>query len=443
MNILRLSRKNILSNPLTTLMSVLLFALSIGLITFITLFNHQLKKGLENNLAGIDMVIGAKGSPLQLVLNSMYHIDAPTGNIPLQEAMPFLNPEHPLIAAAVPLSLGDSYGAFRIAGTPPSILRFYGAKTLEGTLYAHDFEALVGSVVASKLHLHSGSTFYSTHGLLDDPGMAHDHGSPFTVKGILSPTGTVLDQLILCTPATIWKVHEHDTSTLAAHDHPHSPQENNNHSDVPAFPIIPIDSSLMQSVSDSVLTTLRNAPEKEITSILIRFKNKTSIQSLNFLRNINANTGLMAASPAMELNRLFAMMGNGTEAFSALAMLIGIVAAISMFISLYTSLRQRRYEMALIRVAGAGPGKLLLMILAEGWWIAGIGLVIGLLAGHGGMHLAAGMLEHQYKYSFTAWIWVGDEYWIVTAALLIGTLAALVPALQGARVNLHQTLAEK
>jgi putative ABC transport system permease protein len=90
MNILNLSWKNILAKPLNSFMSVLLFALSIGLITFLTLFNHQLKKGLDNNLAGIDLVIGAKGSPLQLILNSMYHIDAPTGNIPIGEAAPFL-----------------------------------------------------------------------------------------------------------------------------------------------------------------------------------------------------------------------------------------------------------------------------------------------------------------------------------------------------------------
>jgi putative ABC transport system permease protein len=83
MNLLNLSWRNILAKPLNTMMSVLLFALSIGLITFLVLFNHQLKQGLDNNLAGIDLVIGAKGSPLQLILNSMYHIDAPTGNIPI------------------------------------------------------------------------------------------------------------------------------------------------------------------------------------------------------------------------------------------------------------------------------------------------------------------------------------------------------------------------
>src|SRR5688572_52187 len=114
MNIFKLSWKNILAKPLNSIMSVLLFALSIGLITFLTLFNHQFKKGLENNLAGIDLVIGAKGSPLQLILNSMYHIDAPTGNIAIGEAAPFMNPKHPLLSGSIPLSLGDSYGAFRI-----------------------------------------------------------------------------------------------------------------------------------------------------------------------------------------------------------------------------------------------------------------------------------------------------------------------------------------
>ena len=441
MNIFSLSRKNILANPLTTLMSVLLFALSIGLITFITLFNHQLKKGLENNLASIDMVIGAKGSPLQLILSSMYHIDAPTGNIPLEESLPFLNPAHPLIATAVPLCLGDSYGAYRIAGTPPSILTLYGAAQLEGRLYHEDFEVLAGATVASKLGLHTGSTFYSTHGLQDNPDLAHDHGAPFIVEGILKPTGTILDQLILCTPATVWKVHEHDSTTETtphtggAHDHSETGHEHAS--------TIRLDTGEIAVISDTVLSSLRHAPDKEITSILIRLKNKTSIQSLNFLRNINANTGLMAASPAMELNRLYAMMGNGTEAFSALAILIGIVAAISMFISLYTSLRQRRYEMALMRVAGAGPGKLFQMIIAEGFWIAFLGWMLGMAAGHLGMQWAGDVLERTYRYPFTGWIWVDAEAWIGIGAFVIGILAAVVPAIQGARTNLHQTLAEK
>ena len=443
MNILKLSWKNILAKPLNSMMSVLLFALSVGLITFLTLFNDQFKKGLDNNLAGIDLVIGAKGSPLQLILNSMYHIDAPTGNIPIGEAAPFLNPKHPLLSAAVPLSLGDSYGAFRIAGTTPSIFRMYGAKQVEGDIYKNDFDIVAGSAVAEKLHMHVGDEFYSTHGLEDNPDLAHDHGNPFLVTGILQPTGTVLDQLLLTTPQTVWKVHEHDTtsstSTESSHDeHAHNSQGHEHSSK----PIITIDSAVAQVLTDSIVSALRAQPEKEITSILVRFKTRTSIQSLNLLRNINANTGLMAASPAMEINRLYAMMGSGTEALQYMAILIAIVAAISIFISLYTSLKERRYEMALLRIGGAGPGKLFLMIISEGMWIALLGLVLGLGAGHLGMNLAGALLEKGYKYQFSGLLWVAEEMWIIGGALLVGLLAAVLPAVQGSRTDLHRTLAE-
>ncbi len=443
MNILKLSWKNILAKPLNSMMSVLLFALSIGLITFLTLFNDQFKKGLDNNLAGIDLVIGAKGSPLQLILNSMYHIDAPTGNIPIGEAAPFLNPKHPLLSNAVPLSLGDSYGAFRIAGTTPSIFRLYGAKQVEGDIFRNDFDIVAGSAAAVKLHLHVGDEFYSTHGLEDNPDLEHDHGTPFVVKGILQPTGTVLDQLLLTTPQTVWKVHEHDTamtsaSDIAHDDHVHAEQGHEHTS----IPVISVDSSETQVLTDSIISALRAQPEKEITSILVKFKSRTNIQSLNLLRNINANTGLMAASPALEINRLYAMMGSGTDALQYMAILIAIVAAISIFISLYTSLKERRYEMALLRVGGAGPGKLFLMIISEGMWIALLGLILGLAAGHLGMNLAGALLEKGYKYQFSGLLWVAEEMWIIGGALFVGLLAAVLPAVQGSRTDLHRTLAE-
>jgi putative ABC transport system permease protein len=443
MNILKLSWKNILAKPLNSMMSVLLFGLSVGLITFLTLFNDQFKKGLDNNLAGIDLVIGAKGSPLQLILNSMYHIDAPTGNIPIGEAAPFLNPKHPLLSAAVPLSLGDSYGAFRIAGTAPSIFQLYSAKQVEGDIFKNDFDIVAGSAVAQKLHLHVGYEFYSTHGLEDNPDLAHDHGTPFVVKGILQPTGTVLDQLLLTTPQTVWKVHEHDTTSTNADDATHGEHANKDQGhEHSSNSFIPIDSFTAQVLTDSIISALRAQPEKEITSILVKFKTRTNIQSLNLLRNINANTGLMAASPAMEINRLYAMMGSGTEALQYMAILIAIVAAISIFISLYTSLKERRYEMALLRVGGAGPGKLFLMIISEGMWIAILGLGLGLIAGHFGMNMAGTLLEKGYKYQFTGLLWVPEEMWIIGGALFVGLLAAVLPAIQGSKTDLHRTLAE-
>ena len=442
MNLFTLSWKNITAKPLNSTMSVLLFALSVGLITFLVLLNHQLKKGLDNNLAGIDLVLGAKGSPLQLILNSMYHIDAPTGNISLEEASPFLNPKHPLISSAVPLSLGDSYGAFRIVGAPQNTLILYGADEIEGAIYREDFDVVVGSSVAKRLHLHIGDSFYSTHGLEDNPDLAHDHGAPFHITGILSQTGTVLDQLILCTPQTVWKVHEHEDSVSDDEgDHEGHDHDTDNHEHT-SLPVTAIDSAEVQMLSAAIIDTLRKQPEKEITSVLMKFRNRTNFQALNLLRNINMNTGLMAASPALEINRLYAMMGSGTEALRYVAMLIAIVAAISIFISLYTSLKERKYEMALMRVSGAGPGDLFRMILGEGMWITILGLVTGILAGHVGMHLAGSILERGYKYQFTGMIWVEVEWLIISGGMIVGLMAAFIPAIQGAKIDLHKTLAE-
>ena len=295
---------------------------------------------------------------------------------------------------------------------------------------------IVGSGPTEKLKLEIGDEFFSTHGLEENPDLAHDHGSHFVVTGILHPTGTVLDQLILCTPMTIWKVHEHDT---ASDTHTHIENETQSSS---AHPTTLIDTGQIQILSGRIIDTLRSNPDREITSVLIRYKNRTSIPSLNLLRNINQNTGLMAASPLYEINRLYSMMGSGAEAIRYLAILIAIVAAVSVFISLYTSLKDRRYEMALMRVSGAGPGKIWWMIIAEGLWIPALGVLIGLFLGHTGMILAGDRFEKNYHYSFSGTVWLLSETYIIIGALLIGFLASIIPAIQGSHTELHRTLAE-
>ena len=127
MNIFQISWKNIINKPLNTTLSLVLFALGVGLISLLLMLNKQIQDKFEKNLAGIDLVLGAKGSPLQLILSSMYHIDAPTGNVSLKEIRPFMNPKHPLIETAIPLSMGDSYRAYRILGTDQTILPLYAA----------------------------------------------------------------------------------------------------------------------------------------------------------------------------------------------------------------------------------------------------------------------------------------------------------------------------
>lgn len=414
MNLLKLARKNITHRPLNLILSMVLFGLGVGLITILLLLNTQMKENFDRNLAGIDMVIGAKGSPLQMILCSMYHIDNPTGNITVSEAKPFLNPKHPLIKTNVPLSLGDSYKSHRIVGTNHDILKIYDGKIEEGVLWENDFDVTIGKSVAIDLGLKLGDKFFSSHGFDDAEDMEHENAN-FVVKGILAPSGTVLDQLILCNLASIWEVHNHEGGHEKGHVNSAHAVSNFN---------------------------LLDYPDKDITSILIQFKNRTNFQALNMPRNINENTDMQAASPAIEINRLYSMIGIGVDALRNLAIIIALVSAFSIFISLFSSLRERKYELALMRVMGASPGKLFLLIILEGMVLAFFGFLVGLIISHVGMEVLASYAKSSYRYSFTGKTFLNAEWWILLASLAIGFVAAIIPAIQAYRTDIHNTLSK-
>lgn len=408
MNLAKLAYKNIVHRPLNLLLSIILFGLGIGLINFLFLLNTQLKEKFDKNLADIDLVVGAKGSPLQMILCNMYHIDNPTGNIKISEAKPFLKEKHPLLKKSIPLSLGDSYRAFRIVGTTHELLELYEGKLESGRMYTEDLEVVIGKAVAEGAQLDIGDTFYSAHGFEDDESLAHKNAA-FRVVGILEGTGSVLDQLILTNPSTIWVVHDHSEG-----EHQHLN---------------------VQSKVD-----LLQYPDKDITSLLVRYKSKTNFQALNLARNINEHTDMQAASPAIEINRLYSMMGAGTQTIRWLGILIAIVSMISIFITLFKSMRERKYELALMRVMGSSRGKLFYLILLEGLILALIGFVVGFLLSHIGMEVVSRLLKAEYRYAFTGWRFLKSEWVLLAVSLLLGLIAALIPAIQASKTDINKTL---
>lgn len=410
MNFFYLSRKNLSKKPLSTFLTLMLFALGISLITILLLLNQQFQKQFDKNLAGIDLVIGAKGSPLQLILSGMYHLDAPTGNIPIAEIQPFLRENHPLIGEVVPLSLGDSYKGFRMVGTTPDFFDLYDGVLHKGSFWTGPMQAVIGYGVAQSLNLQIGDTFQSSHGLKEDEDLIHEGHQPIQIVGILEPSGTVMDQLLLTDFRTVWEVH----------DHQHSPEN---------------------SMQESSLTTLASFSEQSITTLLIKLKSR-NFQALNFQRNINENTNLQAATPAIEINRLYANIGLGISLLRALAIAIILVSGISIFVSLYNSLKDRKYEMALMRVLGSSRFKLFKLILLEGLILAVLGWLSGVILGHFGLEWIAHSLKTTYKYSFSGFNLVQAEWYVLGVSILIGLLASLVPAFEAARTNIHQTLSE-
>jgi len=412
MNLFSLVISYLKARPLNTLLNILLLSLGIAVITILLLFSNQLKEKISDNTKGIDLVVGAKGSPLQLILCNVFHIDFPTGNINLLEAERLS--KHRLVKSAIPMALGDSYQNFRLVGTNRAYAELYQAELAMGEWWTNDLEVVVGSTVAELLKLKVGATFESAHGLSKE-GHAHEE-SPFVVKGILKSTHGVLDNLILTNVSSIWKVHE-------------EPGEEELTSEAVTL-INP--SSLVPSVEAGDST-------KEITALLIKYRNP--IAAIQLPRYINGQTGMQAASPAFEAARLFSILGVGVEALTGFAYVLIFISALSIFIALYNSLKERQYDLAIMRSMGASRSKLFIATQLEGISLTLLGSVIGLALGHGVLYLFTEVVEEGGKTGISAWVFYKEELYLLVGSLVLGILCSLIPSYQAYRTDIHKVLA--
>ena len=382
--------------PLATCLNLLLMAIGVAMMTFILSASRQLEEGAMKDANGIDMVVGAKGSPLQLILSSIYHIDIPTGNIPAAAQAELA--ANPLVAEAIPLALGDSYQGYRIVGSTADYIRHYGGQAASGVLFGGSMQVVLGAEVARRTGAALGARFAGSHGLVAG-GEVHAH-APYTVVGILRPTGTVLDRLIVTPVASVWRVHETDP------DEPHAQV---------------------------------NAAEHEVTALLVRYASPLAAVSLP--RRVNSQTRLQAAQPALESAKLFELVGVGADVLRAIAAIVLAVAALSMFVALYHALEERKTDLAILRALGAPPRKLLLLLLTQGLALALGGAVLGWLLGHCGVGLLGALMEGQQNLALSAWSIDPQEAWLLPAALLVGLLASIVPAVRAYRTDIAATLA--
>lgn len=392
MNLWLLTYRHLGAHPLRLLLNLLLLTLGVGIISLLLVMENELDRQFRRNLEGIQMVVGAKGSPLQLILSSVYHLDTPTGNIPLDEAQKLQ--KHPLVKKGIPLAYGDSYKGYRIVGTDSSYLELYRAKLRAGRIWEGALDITAGAQVAARLGLQVGDTFQSQHGL---DGGGEEHAASFRVVGILKPSGSVLDQLLLTTTSSLWEVHDHAEDQ--EHDH-----------------------------------------EREITAMLLQFRSPMGVVALP--RFINENTPLQAALPAYEISRLLENIGLGVNVLQGIALAVILVSGISMFISLYTSLRERHYELALMRSLGASRRQIFFLILQEGVLLSFIGAVLGWGAGRIGLWVMGSWAEQMYGYYIIRLKPLPAEWLLLVAVVIVGGLAALIPAITAYRSDLSRTLAE-
>lgn len=413
MNLFALSWNYIRSKPLNTLLNTLLMALGIAIILVLILLSTQLDENLRKNQKGIDLVVGAKGSPLQLILANVYHIDFPTGNIKLEEAKKLSR--NRLIANAIPLALGDNYKGFRIVGTNHDFTDLYEASIAEGELWKRNMDVVIGAQVAENLKMEVGDSFYGAHGL-SVADMAHEEVS-YHVIGVLSPNNSVIDNLILTNIESVWAVHEHEDEE---HEHEHEEPELGTAFET-GFP--------------------EGDADKEITSMLLKFRSPMGAVTLP--RMINANTNMQAASPAFETQRLFSLLGIGVDLLKAFAAIIIIIAGLSIFISLYNALKDRKYDLAIMRSLGASRAKLFVHVILEGVIITVLGGGLGFLLGHGLTEFLAGMYENSDDIGLTGLVFVNQEWIVVLISVGIGFVASLIPAINAYKTNISEVLAKE
>ena len=427
MNIFKLSFKNIFHKPVGTVLSIVLLTLAVGIISILIHVNASIENQMNNNLKGIDMVVGAKGSPLQLILSSVYHVDSPTGNISLADANSITR--NRMVKNSTKLSFGDNYKGFKIVGTEKNFLELYKCDVEDGRIWKKSLEAVVGNKVAEILELKIGDEFTSSHGL-GDYGESHED-SVFKVVGILETSNSVADQLILTSLESVWDIHkEHDHDHDEEHDHDHDEEHDHDHDEE------------HDHDHDEEHGHDHDEDSKEITSILVKFDSPMNI--ISFPRYINEETNMQAAVPSYEISRLFKIFGIGFETLTYLAYLIMFVSGLSLFLNLLNSLKERKYEMALIRTIGGTKVQTSLMLFYESIILCIIGFIGGIILSRVGILVISNLLEESLNYSISIPILLSNqEILLLIFSISIGILACVIPAVNVYNMNISKTLSDE
>ena len=325
----------------------------------------------------------------------------PTGNIPLAAQAQLT--QNRMVKKVIPLALGDSYQGFRLVGTNADYIAHYNATLAAGKLFNAPLQAVFGAQAAARTGTVVGAQFTGSHGLARG-GEEHKE-APFTVVGILKPTGTVLDRLVLTPVESVWRVHEIVNGI---------------------------------DVSDKEEKEAMDA-ERELTALLVQYA--TPLAALSMPRMINSQSELQAAQPAFEAAKLFRLLGAGIDVLRGIAAIVLGAAALSMFVALYNALEERKTDLAILRTLGARPFKLLLLLLTEGLLLALAGALLGWVLGHAAVDVLGRLLPDDQNLNLSGWFVAAEEAWLALAAIGVGLLAALLPAMRAYRTEIAATLA--
>ncbi len=388
---------------LVSLLTIFGISTGVALVCAVLALRHESERALSRDAGLYDLVAGGKGSPLQLVLSSVYHLDSPTGNIPYKEYERIRS--DPRVEWAAPIGLGDNYLGYRIIGTEKHFFDLPDREgnlffeLAEGDVFQDRFDVVLGSQVAQASGLEIGDSFFGTHGLIEVAGAEVHRDFPYRVSGILAPSGTAQDRAIFGTLKSVWEIHE--TEDL-----------------------------LHSAIQGSAI--MADHKTRETTAILVRLE--TPGLRLWMADEIREGTDGIAAIPINEIMRFQqGILGPVQQILLAIAGVVVAVSCLTVLITLHQAAERRRRDIAILRSLGAYRREVAILVFAEGLLLTGGGILLGLLIGHGGMAIAVDYFREATGLILYPWRIPSNELYALLIMALSGALASTFPAISSYR----------
>ncbi len=485
MSLFAIAWRSIRQRTVASLLTTFSMALGVMLVVAVLSIHGVISASFRNNASlGYNMIVGAKGGKLQLTLNTVYYLSQPVENIPYSYYLEFLTAEQrkqlqadpgeinldrdgkfgPYTDFAIPLCLGDYVGPFRSVGTTPDFfekLKFGAAgdrqfEFAQGRAFLHDspehgfFEAVPGAVAAKELGLKIGDRINPTHG---DPD-GHTHAQGFTIVGILKPSGTPNDRAVFVNMEGFYLLSDHakpvqkeeeGEDAKGSGDAGDSADSSDGHSPDGADAESPAnDATDVSPAHDPNAGHSHGEPlamdQREVTALLVRI-DQAWAPGLHDM--INEGREAQAVLPVLEIFHLFEVIVRPIQTvLLALTAMICIVSGISILVSIYNSMSERRHEIAVMRALGASRGTVMTIILFESVFLSLGGGAAGWLLAHTLSWLASPLIEAQTGVAVRFWDIRLTEFWLIPSIILLAVLCGLWPAVSAYRTDVAESLSD-
>jgi putative ABC transport system permease protein len=418
MVLLSLAYQSLRNRKLTSALTLGSIALSVALLIGVEQVRLGARESFANTISQTDLIVGARGGALQLLLYTVFRVGSATNNIAYESYDHFRN--HPAVAWTIPYSLGDSHHGFRVVGTTEDFYRDYRYRRdrqvnlAEGRVPSEIFDVALGSDVAAELKYRLGDRVVITHGITHGRGLLEHDDKPFTVVGILKKTATPVDRSLYITLEGMEAMHL-DWSEGA--------------------PPMPGEAMQAWRIAQEEIKI------KQITAFLLRARSR--IDTLRLQREVNTfeDEPLMAIIPGVTLSELWRTIGYAEDALRVVSLFVIIIGLLGMLVSLYTTLTERRREMAVLRAVGAGPLRIVLLLVLESGFLSMGGAIVGVLLVYALSFLSQPIVEQHFGLFIPIQPLTMTAYLYVLAVIVAGLLIGFVPALRAYRNSLADGLA--